>query len=106
MGFARSASEVATHGRARSGSTLVELLVVLLVLAIVTSLSAFALGGMGTHPDGGAAERFDAARDAAIVSGTAVIRVVDSISGVPALFLPDGQVVGDGAIDPLTGTAQ
>ena len=86
----------------RRGTTLVELLVVLLLLGLLAGMSALAAGGVrtpGSTPTAAAA-RMDRARTEAIRMGSPVR--LDRDSGGPVRFLPDGQIVG-GDLDPLTG---
>jgi prepilin-type N-terminal cleavage/methylation domain-containing protein len=84
----------------RSGTTLLELIVVLAVIAVMLAIVPAALlrPPMGRSPIGewALAER-RAQRDGAPVA------VRDS-AGTPILFLPDGRAVGVGR-DPLTGAA-
>lgn len=84
------------------GVTLVELLVVIALIGIMTSVAAF---GMRASVFGATSRRvsvFDAQRRAAILKGVPIVGSVPTDTGdiEPMTFLPDGQVVGAGR-DPL-----
>jgi prepilin-type N-terminal cleavage/methylation domain-containing protein len=85
----------------RTGFTLIESIVVLVVLSVV--LSTVALGFPSTDRDAPAGSRVEVlhrARVRALISG----RPVTAGGPVrPVLFLPDGRAIGLG-VDPLTGT--
>jgi len=90
----------------RSGVTLVELLVVLAILAITTSLASVALRRADSSRDVDANDQVLALRREAIATGHPITRVVrrDSASFIVTV-LADGRVVADSAlgIDPSTG---
>lgn len=77
------------------GTTLLELLVVLMVLGVVLGVAGLALGSLKVPRESQATTDLREARAAAIHLG-----VPRSAHGV--LFLPDGRAIGP-AIDPLTG---
>ncbi|MGH7754649.1 MAG: prepilin-type N-terminal cleavage/methylation domain-containing protein, partial [Gemmatimonadales bacterium] len=79
----------------RTGVTLVELLVVLVLLGLVAGVSGLAIASLRPPEGAGARREWERARTQAIRSGQAV--VLDSVR-----FLPDGRAVGPRA-DPLTG---
>jgi prepilin-type N-terminal cleavage/methylation domain-containing protein len=82
------------------GSTLVELMVVLLILGLVTGLASFAVGALRSPAESERAKEMSRARAAAIRSGKALS--VPAESGAVIRFLPDGRAIGHG-VDPLTG---
>jgi prepilin-type N-terminal cleavage/methylation domain-containing protein len=90
----------------RSGVTLVELLVVLAILAITTSLASVALRRADSSRDVDANDQVLALRREAIATGHPITRVVrrDSASFI-VTALADGRMVADSAlgIDPSTG---
>lgn len=83
------------------GVTLVEMLVVLLLLGIVTGISAVALGHLRVPDQGKRARLLEQGRTRAIHSGQAVMIMTDS--GEVVRFLPDGRAIGAG-MDGLTGS--
>jgi Tfp pilus assembly protein FimT len=87
--------------RSRQGTTLLELLVVLLLMGLVAAMSAFGLGAAFDSPADPRAGLLARARDSALRTGQAVSVAPDSAGGV-VLFLPDGRAIGAG-VDPLTG---
>jgi prepilin-type N-terminal cleavage/methylation domain-containing protein len=90
----------------RSGVTLVELLVVLAILALTSSLASVALRRADLPRDVDANDQVLALRREAIAVGHAITRVVrrDSATFI-VTALADGRVVADSAlgIDPSTG---
>ncbi len=90
----------------RQGTTLVELLVVLAILAIVTAVVGLAFPRVGAK-DATVGDRIVAARRAAIVTGRSVtvVFLVESDSQ-RVVALPDGSIVGGqfAHIDRLTGS--
>ena len=92
----------------RGGTTLVELLVVLAVLGVMTSVAGLAIHGARAVPSAEdvALDRIAAARRAAIATGLDVSTVVmrnDQPGAVTAHA--DGRVLADSqpALDPLSG---
>jgi prepilin-type N-terminal cleavage/methylation domain-containing protein len=90
----------------RAGVTLVELLVVVAILAITSTLTAVALRRIDRSRASDAADHVIALRRDAIAAGHVITRRVrhdDAIHLVTAL--PDGRVLADSALrlDPLTG---
>ena len=88
-----------TAERWNGGTSLVELLVVLTILALLSGLSAVAVTSL--RAPAGTAERDSvrAVRAQAIRTGQAITVRGDS---TVMRFLPDGRVLG-GFLDPLTG---
>lgn len=90
----------------RSGVTLVELLVVLAILAITSSLASVALRRADSVRDTDAGDQVLALRRDAIAAGRSITRVVrrDSATFI-VTALADGRVVADSAlgVDPSTG---
>jgi prepilin-type N-terminal cleavage/methylation domain-containing protein len=84
------------------GVTLIELMVVLVILGVVTSVGTLAVASLRPSPESKRVEGLSRARAAAARSGHAVTIIVDS--GAMVRFLPDGRTVGAG-MDPLTGDA-
>jgi prepilin-type N-terminal cleavage/methylation domain-containing protein len=82
------------------GTTLVELMVVLLILGLIGGLTSLALGTLKSRAVSERARALGQARAAAIRSGKAVS--VPDDSGEVIRFLPDGRAIGRG-VDPLTG---
>jgi type II secretory pathway pseudopilin PulG len=82
------------------GTTLVELMVVLLLLAVVTGISGFALAGLRPPADTAERQRLVRARTAVLRSGRAV--TLELRDGRVVRFLPDGRALGPG-LDPFTG---
>jgi prepilin-type N-terminal cleavage/methylation domain-containing protein len=95
--------------RARSGVTLLELVVTLALLAILAGVAGVSLNRAAPPPAVDASTaRVLAARDQAVGSGHSVsITVVANGHAYAATALPDGRVIADPAlgIDPLTGRA-
>ena len=98
----------ATTGRTRFGTTLVELLVVLAVLGIATSIAGLAFHSAHAAPTPATVmlERIAAARREAIATGHDVSTTVvldDQLRAVTAHA--DGSVMADSvsALDPLSG---
>jgi prepilin-type N-terminal cleavage/methylation domain-containing protein len=90
----------------RTGTTLVELLVVLALLGLVFGISGLALGSLQEPRESPWIRELRRARTEAIRSGKPV-RLMVSLTARPpdrptVLFLPDGRAVGPG-VDPLTG---
>lgn len=82
------------------GTTLVELMVVLLILGLITGVSSLAIGSLKSPTVSEHARTLGQARAAAIRSGKAVS--VSGQGGEVIRFLPDGRALGRG-VDPLTG---
>jgi prepilin-type N-terminal cleavage/methylation domain-containing protein len=82
------------------GTTLVELLVVLLILGLMAGASAFAVAGFRPPAKADRAVRLDRLRAQAIRTGEPVS--VSEDSGSVIRFLPDGRALGRG-LDPYTG---
>lgn len=91
---------------ARAGVTLVELLVVLAILAITSSLASVTFRRADTSRGSDAGDQVRALRREAIIGGHSITRLVrrDSATYV-ATALADGRVIADSAlgIDPSTG---
>ena len=92
--------------RSTTGSTLIELVVVLAILGIMASVVALSFRGAGEREKDTPKLRIAAARREALEKRHAVtvsIAVGDSLRELTAF--PDGRVVGDTllGIDPLTG---
>jgi prepilin-type N-terminal cleavage/methylation domain-containing protein len=90
----------------RRGVTLLELLVVLVLVGLLTTLAAFALRGA---PGGAAMDDASVARHRAVTEGRPVAIRMDADSGHISpgqwvRYLPDGRALGAG-VDPLTGAA-
>lgn len=81
------------------GTTLVELLVVLSILAVIASVSALSVVSLRVPASARTRDSLRSARDAAIRSGLAQVIWIDNL---PVRLLPDGRVLG-GPVDPLTG---
>jgi prepilin-type N-terminal cleavage/methylation domain-containing protein len=84
----------------RQGTTLVELMVVLVILGLIGGVTTVALGSLRRPPVSTQRRALEAARAAAIRTGTPV-----TVSGEGATlvrFAPDGRAFGSG-VDPLTG---
>lgn len=90
----------------RSGVTVVELLVVLAILALTSSLASVALRRADSTRDVDAGDQVLTLRRDAIATGHSITRVVrrDSASFI-VTALADGRIVADAAlgIDPSTG---
>jgi prepilin-type N-terminal cleavage/methylation domain-containing protein len=88
--------------RGRNGSTLIELVVALAIVALTASLAAMAFRDPARVPT--RAGRIESARQEALAARRPVPFSPDS-GGTQMLALPDGRVLGDSAagIDPLTG---
>ncbi len=86
------------------GLTLVEVLVVLVLLGLVTGMSALGLAGLRgpRERESDRARAVERARAEAIRTGRPVRLPTDSHGVV--LLLPDGRALGPG-IDPFTGQA-
>ena len=82
-----------------AGITLVELLVVLVLLGLLTTLGAVSVMSLRPPPQAARLDSLRAARAESIRTGVPVMRTFDS---VPIRFLPDGRALG-GPLDPLTG---
>ncbi|HEU4648244.1 MAG TPA: prepilin-type N-terminal cleavage/methylation domain-containing protein [Gemmatimonadales bacterium] len=82
------------------GTTLVELLVVLVLLGVVFGMSALARGRSPRAGLTSEADRVQAGRAKAIRTGLPVQVLTDS--GQVILVLPDGRAIGHG-VDPLSG---
>lgn len=82
------------------GTTLVELMVVLVILGTMAGVSAFAAASL--RPPAALEQRgvLFQARASAIRSGKAVAVTLND--GSPVLFLPDGSAIGAG-VDRFTG---
>lgn len=91
--------------RRRAGYTLVELLVVIVLLGLVSTLGLLAFRATSPSSVSEADERLAEARRRALVSGKPVsVQLVDSGGRQEALTLPDGSVVTDlEGIDRLSG---
>jgi prepilin-type N-terminal cleavage/methylation domain-containing protein len=97
--------------RPRTGVTLIELIVVIALLAVASTVSVVAL--RRARPPSvreAAIAHVMSARDSALLTGRRVsIALEDSVAGVlrslPATAYPDGRVIADAVlgIDPLTG---
>jgi hypothetical protein len=85
--------------RSTAGITLVELLVVLVLLGLLTTLGAVSVTSLRPPPGAARLDTLRSARARAIRSGTPVTLTHDS---APIRFLPDGRVLG-GPLNPLTG---
>jgi len=96
----------AEWGKRVRGVTLLELLVVLMLLALIFSVSGLALVSLGSPRSSARVRRLEAARARAIRTGLPVAVDPDTLpaSRFPStvLFLPDGRALGPG-VDPLTG---
>lgn len=82
-----------------AGVTLVELLVVLVLLGVLTSVAALSVVSLRPTPQAARLDSLRSARAQAIRTGVPVMLTLDSVS---VRFLPDGRVIG-GPLDPLTG---
>ena len=76
-----------------------ELLVVLVLLGLLTTLGAISVTSLRPPPEAARFDTLRAARAKAIRSGLPVMLRLDS---APIRFLPDGRALG-GPLDPLTG---
>lgn len=89
----------------RVGTTLVELLIVLVILGLATSVVGIAPGWIAEAGDGRREESLARARLQAINQRREVTVMVatsaDSIAR-PVVFFPDGRALG-APVDPLTG---
>lgn len=81
------------------GTTLVELLVVLTILALLSGLSAVAVTSLRPPPGAAMRDSVRALRAHAIRTGQGTTVRMDATI---LRFLPDGRVLG-GFVDPLTG---
>jgi prepilin-type N-terminal cleavage/methylation domain-containing protein len=91
---------------ARAGTTLVELLVVLAILAVTSSLASVAFRRADSARDASTGDQILALRREAIAAGNAITRIVRHGSTSSAVTaLPDGRVLADSAlgIDLSTG---
>lgn len=91
--------------RGRPGTTLIELVVVLVLLAIIAAVAAQPVLSGRVRGDASLA-RLDEARRSAARSGRAVhLSRLDSARVGEATLLPTGEVVADSSLDldPLTG---
>lgn len=94
------------HTRARAGTTLVELLVVLAVLAAVGTLATMTLRVLPASGVDTPLARIGAARRHAVTSGRPVTLHVDDSGRIRQVrVFPDGQVLGAESlgIDPTSG---
>jgi type II secretory pathway pseudopilin PulG len=82
------------------GTTLVELMVVLLILGLATGVTALAIGSLKSRAVPERTRALGQARATAIRSGKAVS--LPDEGGEVIRFLPDGRAIGRG-VDPLTG---
>lgn len=91
----------------RSGVTLVELMVVLVLLGIMAGITGLAFGDMGAEPavDEPMARLAAARREALRIGRPATVSVVVSGVTYAATAFPDGSVFADSvfAVDPLSG---
>ena len=89
----------------RSGFTLVELLVALVILSVSCAIASASLASFLSASPASAHELsvLSRAHRAAVDEGAAAVVTTDSTDGAErVLFLPDGSAVGPG-VDPLTG---
>ncbi len=90
----------------RTGTTLVELLVVVALLGLVFGISGLALASLQAPRESAWTHELRRARSEAIRSGKPVRLMVPLTARPPdrltALFLPDGRAFAAG-VDPLTG---
>jgi prepilin-type N-terminal cleavage/methylation domain-containing protein len=92
--------------RRRSGVTLLELLVTLVVLAVVTGVVTVALPRITEPADDTPASRLASARREALATGRPVTITIEAAGGaVDATVAPDGSVVADTSLhfDRLAG---
>ncbi len=88
----------------RSGVTLVELLVVIVILGLIVGVSGLAFTSLRPPRTSERIRAAQAARGQAIREGRPVPFLFRGSRVRPsALFLPDGRAIGIG-VDPLTGT--
>ena len=81
------------------GTTLVELLVVLVLLGLLTGFATLSVVALKPTAEATRLDSLRAARAQSIRSGSPVVIQVDSTR---VRFLPDGQVLG-GSVDQFTG---
>lgn len=90
---------------ARSGTTLVELLIVITILTVALSVVAMAPQWIGTTRSGAEGDPLVEARLRSVQNGEMVsvllIAPGDSVASLVS-FLPDGRALGEN-VDPLTG---
>jgi prepilin-type N-terminal cleavage/methylation domain-containing protein len=99
-----------TLGARRSGVTLAELLVVIVILGLIAGIAiqGFASAPHAGDPQAGAVleRQLLSARSTALrTRQSVVIRIVDSAGAMSATALPDGSIIGDATLsrDRLTG---
>ena len=86
----------------RHGTTLVELLVVLVILGLMMGAAGLALASLRPPTDDGTRRALELGRMQAIHQGRPVVVTIDSLHAVRVRFLPDGRAIGAG-VDPVTG---
>lgn len=91
-----------THPPSRvRGTTMIELLVVLVLLGLVSGISVVAVATLRSPNSQARLDGIQEGRSRAVRSGQEVVLMIDSLT---MRFLPDGRVLGLG-VDPLTGEA-
>ena len=85
----------------KSGFSLIELVVVILILGLMAGISGGALTSLRLPQSAVEQQHLSRARIRALTDGRPVALGQDSLA--PTLFLPDGRGIGAG-IDPLTGS--
>ena len=89
----------------RRGTTLIELVVVLAVMAVLAGVAAFTLGGHTWQAESPFAPLEEARRRAIAERGPVTIEIAQSGARFLVTALPDGGVVADSgvAVDRLSG---
>jgi prepilin-type N-terminal cleavage/methylation domain-containing protein len=96
--------------RRTRGTTLVELMVAMSLLAIIAGIAAFTLAGHGDRrrePPPSVSSRIAALRDSAVASGRPVsAELVEGAVPVVVTILPDGRIIADRDLDSARAAAR